>query len=152
MTVGNPAFVAIGIFLAYTAVVSVLWKVKRVDYRTLSDSRTNAVNGIVLPIGVGAIGLAITVSVLGAWHDSMVETSDRAPAWVIVVPILLGLVAVLNTANIDWRASREVLPALALGTLLVGFSEEMLTRGVMIVGFREQGWSELWVYLTCTAL
>ncbi|MFZ4719134.1 MAG: CPBP family intramembrane glutamic endopeptidase [Ilumatobacteraceae bacterium] len=152
MSVDHPALVVIGIFLAYTVVVAALWKVNRVDYRTIADDRTAIVKGIVVPIGVGAVFLAIAVSVLGAWHDSMVETSDLAPAWVIVVPIVFGLVALLNISTIDFRFAGNALPLLLLGTLLVGFAEEMVTRGVMIVGLREQGWSELRVYLVCTAL
>jgi membrane protease YdiL (CAAX protease family) len=133
-------------------VVGVLWKVNRVDYETIGQDRTSIMKGIVVPIGVGAVFVAVAVSVLGAWHDSMVENSDVAPGWVIAVPILFGVVALLNVGTIDFKMAGNALPLLFLGTLLVGFAEEMTTRGLLIVGLREQGWSELRVYLVCTAL
>lgn len=152
MDVAHPALVVIGIFVAYAALVSVLWKVNKVDYATIGETREKIVRGIVQPIGAGALLLAIAVTVLGAWHDSIVESSDRAPGWVIVVPILIAVVAFGNASRIDFRMPGNALPWLAAGTLLVGFSEEMVTRGVMIVGLREAGWSELRVYLVCTVL
>ena len=44
-----------------------------------------------------------------------------------------------------------MLPAIALGTLFVGFAEELLTRGVVIVGFRAD-LAELWVWIGSCAL
>jgi membrane protease YdiL (CAAX protease family) len=153
MSVSNPQYVVIGIFLAYTALVAVLWKVNKVDYATIGDTVRNAQRGIVVPIGAGAVLLAVAVTVLGAWHDSLFEVERSSASCALFVPVLFGLVGLVNLSTIDFRGQgREVLPWLALGTLLVGFSEEMVTRGVMVVGFREAGWSPVTVYLVATAL
>ncbi len=153
MTVSNPQYVVIGLFLAYMVLVVVLWKVNKVDYNTIGDTIPNAQKGIVIPIGAGAVMLAIATTVLGAWPDVLFEDGRQGPGWVVVVPILWVLVALVNISCIDWKSdAKAVLPWLALGTLLVGFAEEVVTRGTLIVGLREAGWSETKVYLVCTAL
>jgi len=153
MTVSNPQYVVIGIFLAYTVLVAVLWKVNKVDYNTIGDTVRNAQRGIVVPIGAGAVLLVVATTVLGAWHDSLFEAERSTATWALFVPVLFGVVALINTSTIGFRAPQaEVLPWLALGTLLVGFSEEMVTRGIMVVGLREAGWSPVTVYLVATIL
>jgi len=53
------------------------------------------------------------------------------------VPALALLAALIGIATFDWDSPRtDVLPLLAVGVLLVGFSEELLTRGLLIVGLR----------------
>ena len=59
----------------------------------------------------------------------------------------------LNITSIDFRAAKaRLLPWLLVGTLLVGFAEEMVTRGVLVVGFRQAGWNELAVWLGSSIL
>jgi hypothetical protein len=151
MTVSNPQYVVLGLFLVYVVVVGVLWKVNQVEYATIGDTIPNVQRGIVIPIGVGVALLAVATTVLGAWHDVLFEDSRHGPGWAIIVPVLWVLVTIVNISCIDWRSdNRSVLPWLAVGTLLVGFAEEVVTRGTLVVGLREAGWSELKVYLVCT--
>ena len=153
MTVGNPQYVVLGLFLAYMVVVAAIWKVNKVDYATIGDTVPNAQRGIIVPIGAGALLLAVAITVLGAWHDVLFEDGRQGPAWTLVVPALWVVVAAINISCIDWKSeAKPVLPWLVLGTLLVGFAEEVVTRGTLIVGLREAGWSETTVYLVCTAL
>lgn len=62
----------------------------------------------------------------------------RAPRWVWLVPALMvlpGVGSVLGGLEVADR-SGSLLVALGLGCLLVGFSEELLTRGTGLVGLR----------------
>lgn len=153
MTVSNPQYVVIGIFVAYMVIVATLWKVNKVDYATIGDSTRNIQRGIVVPIGVGAVVLAIATTALGAWHDVLFEPERSGPAWALAVPVLFVAVAVFNTSLVDFRSpNATALPWLALGTLFVGFAEEVVTRGLLVVGLREAGWSPVTVYLMSTAL
>jgi membrane protease YdiL (CAAX protease family) len=148
----HPALVAIGIFVAYTVLVAVLWRVNGVRYDAIAESRGSVVRGIVVPIGLGGVLLAVATTWLGWWHPVLVQ-EHRAAAWTLVVPVLVGLVGLLGALNIDYRSeARGVLPWLAVGVLIVGFSEEMLARGILIVGGRDSGWSELVVVLVSCAL
>ena len=55
----HPAVTAIGIFVAYMVLVGVIWQVTGTRYDALVDSRAHVLRGIVLPIGLGALLLAI---------------------------------------------------------------------------------------------
>ncbi len=153
MTLSNPVLVVVGIYLAYVAVVGAVWRLNRVDYLRVADDRRSVVRGIVVPIGLGALLLAVATTVLGWWHPVLLDDGRTGPSWALVVPALFAIACLLGLATIDWRSEkRSLLPMLALGTLLVGFAEEVLTRGLMVVGAREAGWSVLGVFLLSTAL
>ena len=153
MSVDHPELVAIGVFVVYTAIVAALWKVNKVDYAAIAESRDAVVRGVVVPIGLGGVFLAIATTVLGWWRPVLFQDGRTGPAWVLVVPVMFGLVGLLGTINIDWRSPKAaLLPWLALGVLLVGFSEEMVSRGILIVGGRDAGWSELVVVIVSCVL
>jgi membrane protease YdiL (CAAX protease family) len=137
-------------FVVYLAIVGALWKALGVDYNTVQDTNANVLKGIVIPVGTGAVFLAGYTTYLGWWRPVMVEQPRTAPRWTMVITVLYlvaALVSVATSGTFTLPASRVLL--LALGCALVGFSEEILTRGLMLVGFRG-GMSEGWVwFLTC---
>ena len=152
MTLTQPVFAAVLVFLVYTAVVALLWRVTGTHYEHLVDSRRTIVRGIVLPIGVGALLLVVAVTWFGWWEPAMLP-GVTAPAWTLVVPVLVALVAVVNVASIDWRSPQaRLLPLLVVGVALVGFAEELVTRGQLAVGLREGGAGELVVWLVTSLL
>jgi membrane protease YdiL (CAAX protease family) len=141
----RPA-IAIALFVAYGALVSAVWAINGVDYDTVSDSSDSVLKGIVLPIGLGAGFLAIAATWFGWWRPAMVEEHRTGPRWALIVPVLLLGAALMGTLGIDFGAADgQTLLLIALGTALVGFSEELLTRGLMIVGFRGS-LPEVWVW------
>ena len=127
--------------------------VQRSQVDALAKDRATAVRSIVVPIGLGALVLAIAVTVLRWWHPVLFDDGRSGPTWALLVPALFLLAGILGLRQIDWRSeNRTVLPMLALGTLLVGFAEEVLTRGVLLVGGEQQGWSPTTVFLVSTGL
>lgn len=153
MTVDQPIAIAVGIFVAYMVLVGVLWRVTGTRYDHLVDSRSTIVRGIILPIGAGAVLLAVATTWLGWWDAALVMPARTGPAWVLVVPVLLGLVGLINVATIDFRSARaRLIPLILVGTLVVGFAEELVTRGVLVVGLREGGASEVAVWLVTSVL
>ncbi len=149
----HPALVAVGIFLAYMVLVGVIWQVTGTRYDALVDSRGHVLRGIVLPIGLGGLLLAIATSWLGWWNSALFEASRSGPPWALVVPALFAAVAVINTATIDYRSPQaKLLPLVLLGCLLVGFAEELATRGLLVVGLREGGSAEWVVWLVSSVL
>jgi uncharacterized protein len=82
----------------------------------------------------------------------MVEERKVGPRWGLLVPALLLVIALSGVVSIDFgAASAATLLLVAIGTGLVGFSEELLTRGLMIVGFRGT-LSEVWVWFLSSLL
>lgn len=147
----KPRPLVTGAVLAgYIVIVAVVWAVVGFDYDAVGDSTSTVVKGIVLPILLGGVFLAGVTSYLGWWGPAIRETM-RAPKWLYVVPLVMvlpGLGAVAGGAPSTDR-TLGFFAALALGTLLVGFSEEMLCRGTGLVGLRG-GFSEVvsW-FLSC---
>lgn len=128
---------ALVVFVLYGALVSVLWVALDVDYDRVADTRSTVVDAVVIPIGAGALLLVVAATVLGWWRPALFEPRRVGRGWMYLTPIAMVLVSMVALAAADWdRVESEFVVALAIGTLLVGFSEEMLTRGLAIVGFR----------------
>lgn len=67
--------------------------------------------------------------------------------------MLFSGAALIGLTSINFRSPRaRLLPLLGAGTLIVGFAEELLCRGLLIVGPRDGGWTEVAVFLVSTAL
>jgi membrane protease YdiL (CAAX protease family) len=144
---------AVGIFVAYVVVVAVVWRANHVHYDALAESRATVVRGIVVPIGLGALLLAAATTWLGWWTPVMVQDPRSGAAWTWVVPALIAAVALVGVSGIDWRApQRDLLPWLAVGVLLVGFAEELLCRGLLVVAPQQAGWSPWGVWLLSSGL
>lgn len=129
--------ITVGLAVGYLAVVAATWAVIGMDYDAVGDSTSTVVEGIVLPVALGSVFLAAATSYLGWWGPALRE-ADRAPRWVWAVPVLMflpGLGSLLGGFGPADRTAGYLL-ALGAGTLLVGFAEEMLTRGTGLVGLR----------------
>jgi membrane protease YdiL (CAAX protease family) len=141
----SSVVIAVLAVAAYLLVVALIWRRNGVRYDALAQDLSSVVRGIVVPMGVGSVLLAIVTSGLGWWGPALTQSPRSGPTWALVVPVVLAVAALLGLTSIDWRspAARSVLPALALGCLFVGFAEELGTRGLVLVGARDSGWSEL---------
>lgn len=144
----------VGIFatVGYLVVVAGLWAAMGVDYETLADTTGNIVKGIVIPIGLGGLCLIGLASWLGWWAPAIREEHRVAPKWALAVPGLMGLGALLNVASIDYGSvGLSWIVALAAGVAFVGFSEELVTRGIALMGFRAK-FSEVGSWLLTSVL
>jgi hypothetical protein len=97
--------------------------------------------------------LAVATTWLGWWDSALFEDSRTGPSWALIVPALFALVAIVNITTIDFGApNAKLLPLVLVGCLLVGFAEELATRGLLVVGLREGGSSEMAVWLISSVL
>lgn len=137
MRVEPRPIVTLGLAIGYMAIVAITWVAVGLDYDAVGDSTSNIVKGIVLPVALASVFVAVVTSYLGWWGPAIREDLG-APRWVWLVPVLMvlpGLGSVLGGFGPADR-SAPYLFWLAIGTLLVGFGEEMLTRGTGLVGLR----------------
>ncbi len=148
MRIKPSPLVAIAAIIGYLVVVFIVWAVTGLDYDDVGDSIENVQKGVVLAVGLGSIYLAIVTSVLGWWKPAIHEPRRVGSGWMWIVPGLLVVGFGLNLAATKWGEIDDVgmyALWLAIGTLFVGFSEELLTRGIAIVGGRG-AWHEKWVW------
>lgn len=124
-------------FAGYLVIVALAWFVLGVDYDTISDSTGLVAKGVVVAVGIGAVYVVVVTTWLGWWRPVLHEEPRVGPRWTLVVPVLMALVALTTAVSADYsRLGAGYLAVLAVGVLLVGFSEETVTRGLLLVGFR----------------
>lgn len=137
MRVAPRPLITVGVALGYMAIVGITWSLLGLDYDEVGSSTRTVVEGIVVPVAIGAVFLAAVTSFLGWWGPALHEEM-RAPKWLWTVPafmVLPGLGFLLGGSG-EADRSAVFLIALGIGCLLVGFSEEILTRGTGLVGLR----------------
>jgi len=62
VTTDHAVLIAIGVFVAYMLLVGIFWRATGTRYDHLVDSPSQVVRGIILPIGLGAVLLAIATT------------------------------------------------------------------------------------------
>lgn len=139
-------------YLLYLAVFYGVWIANGIDYNRIGENEGTLWKWYVAPTLAGAVVIIIIVTVYGWWRPALIEDRPRMPKWVWVFPGLLALVAVVNLLVGD---SSQFTPTMWLlltaGSLLVGFNEELVTRGQLIVALRSR-FGELGVWFFSTLL
>lgn len=139
-------WIGIAIWLAYVVVIFVVQLLSGIPYTDWGDSGTNLFLGAGLSLIVGSILLAITTSLLGWWRPALFDAARSHHRWPIFVPVLLAVLVVLNLLATDWGAYDAPFLGASIVLLLVGFTEELTARGLLLVSLRSR-LSEVWVWL-----
>lgn len=140
MRTAPRASIAILVAAVYLALVCAVWFLTGTDYTTIGTTVGTTVAGIVVPVGLGAVFLAAVTTYLGWWRPVLYEEPRVGPRWLLVVPVLFVVIAVGTLTRADLsRFSATHLLMLVVGVALVGFSEELLCRGIAVVGLRGSG-------------
>ncbi|WP_158092114.1 MULTISPECIES: CPBP family intramembrane glutamic endopeptidase [Pseudonocardia] len=102
---------------------------------------------ILIPVGIGCIVALAAVTYLRSWQTIFVEPRTMRP-WLIAIPVVLLLTGVVVT-DYGGLAGKGVafVGALLVATMMVGFAEELLFRGVGVQVFRRAGFTEFRVGL-----
>lgn len=154
MRVKPTALSAIVAILGYMVVVFTVWAVTGLKYDEVGDTLENVQKGIVLSMVLGAVYLAAVTTFLGWWKPALHEPRKVGSRWMWLIPALLLLGAVGNLSFTKWGEIDGVASYalwLAIGTLFVGFNEELLTRGLAVVGGRGS-MHEKWVWVFSGAI
>jgi hypothetical protein len=142
-------WIGIVIWLAYIVIVFTVQQLSGVPYTKFGDNGSTLFRGAGISLIVGTILLAITTSLLGWWRPALFDTLKSPHRWPIVAPIVMAALALLNLAITDWSSFDLPFFGASIVLLLVGFTEEITTRGLLLVALRSR-LSEGWVYLLST--
>jgi uncharacterized protein len=146
-------WIGILVFLAYAAWVMAAWLWRDVDYRVIA-SESNLVVAVIQPLGIAAVLLAIFNTWAGWWRATVFERPRlRRPALLALLLLsMLGFVTAMLWTTDYTTVTLRHLGLLAAATLLVGFCEEMVSRGILLVSLRGSLRSEAWAWFGSSAL
>lgn len=143
---------ALLLYLGYLAIFYATWSINGVEYHRIGESAETTRLWYALPTLFGCAFLVLALSVLGWWRIVLFDASRSGPRWVWVLPVAMAGIILHNfLALVPGRLSPELLLWSTLGAVGVGFGEEMITRGGMVVGLRRRH-AEFRVWLISTAL
>lgn len=137
MRIKPTALIGIGIWLVYGVVVVLIQKFSGIPYDEFSDSAGNMWRASVLSLAVGAAVIALLGLWLGWWGVAMRDQHRIRLKWTLIAPVIYLLVALATLGTSDWGnvTMAFLVVAIVLG-ILVGFAEEFLCRGLLLVGLR----------------
>ena len=141
---------ALGVFVVYLLAILGLSELFASDvaYTDLAGSSEKFRDGVVLPIGVVSLALAVVTSYFGWWKPVLLERRSL-PNWLLIWPVLAVVSMIVNIAADSDQWDTDFLLMVLIGFALVGFSEELMTRGLLLIGARSQ-YRELWSWLIST--
>jgi uncharacterized protein len=151
LKVKPTALLGFAIAIGYMGLFLVLEKFIGPSYTEIGKTADSVLRGIVIPLAICTVVTAGVTTVLGWWRPVLRE-KPLGVKWMWAVPIVL---AVIVLASVDWAQisvlSGSYLLWLAIGTLLVGFNEEIVYRGLSLVAFRG-AYKEVYVWLATSIL
>lgn len=142
-------WIGVAAYLAYLAVFYAIWIVNGIDYARVGESAETLLKWYVAPLAGGLVVITVLVSIFGWWRPSMAERRT-APRWVWAVPVVMAVVAIVNMIFGDFTTVTPTMWLyLVIGSLLVGFNEELVTRGQLLVAVRSRhGETGVWLFTT----
>lgn len=151
MKVQPSARVGVIVFLLYLVVFYGVWIITGVDYKTIGDSASNLFRWYAAPTWAGALLLIIATTYLG-WWGPVLRERVKAPSWTLIPGVLMVILGAVLLAGKDYSDTEGLMwVGLLMGSMGVGFSEEVATRGALLVGLRGS-LSEPKAWLWSTAL
>jgi len=140
----------LGVFIATNRILA-----RDFDYGDVVKTAENTRDGVFLPVLVASAYLTIVTTALGWWRPAIFEPRRRValPKWMWLIPFFAILCPLLDIWRSDHRGefTNSHWFWLIAGFALVGYSEELATRGLLLVGARTKLIEE-WVAVLTAAL
>ena len=142
--------VAVAIIALYTAIIFAVGIVTDIDYITIAETTESTWLHYALPTLLASAAVAVVITYLGWWRLTLFDRERSGPRWAWTGPIAFFLLAVTALATLRGDGvSREQVLFGVLGAIGVGFGEEMLFRGGLLVGLRSRFTEEkVWLIST----
>ncbi|MEP9395670.1 CPBP family intramembrane glutamic endopeptidase [Gordonia sp. VNK1] len=152
MRVTPKVWIGITIWALYTVLVFAVQKAIGIPYDEWGDSAANLWRGAVISLAAGAALMALMATVLGWWRPALFDDGRSTMRWAWAAPIAMLVLLGVNLTATDFGeiGTGFLVAAIVLG-IGVGFSEEFMARGLLLVGLRSQ-LSERWVWILTSVL
>lgn len=144
---------AILVSVCYLGLLFLAVKLSGVKYTDIVKSTHNILYGLLIPVGVCTLILTSYAWAVG-WLPGVLTFAPRqtnillwAAPFVMAIGIVLRL-ALFRRSPLEPRA----IVYLVIGTFAVGFSEELLVRGIVVGSLQESGYSVLMVGILSSLL
>ncbi|GAA1503955.1 hypothetical protein BJ978_000315 [Agromyces terreus] len=144
-------WIGLAIWLGYMLVVLAIQLASGIPYDDWGANATNLFFGAGMSLIIATVLLVITTSLLGWWRPALFDRERSRHRWPIFVPIVVAVAALLNLSAVDWGSYTGAFFAASVVLLLVGFTEEIVDRGLLVVGLRSR-LGEGWVWFLSSAL
>jgi membrane protease YdiL (CAAX protease family) len=149
MRVQPRVWIGVVIWIAYLVLVFVIQISSGIPFPDWGKSASNLFRAAGLSLIVATVLLAITTSILRWWRPALFDRHRSEHRWSIIAPVAMAALAVINLLLVDWGAYSGAFFAASLALALVGFTEEIVHRGLLLVALRSR-FSEGRVWLLST--
>lgn len=142
------------IVVAYVLILIGMEALSGVPYTDIAKSSGNLFYGVLIPVLIGSIFLTIVALWSGWWKDVWRDMYKiKGHSWMHIFLILFVIVIIANilSGSIGSLDPSFIIVAL-FATAFVGYSEELLTRGLLVRGARGSGLTEIKVFLIVTVV
>lgn len=144
-------WIGVAVWAAYVLLVYIIQLSVGIPYDELAVNGSNLFLGAGVSLIIGTVFLAVTATLLGWWRPALFDRQRSRHRWPIIAPIVMAIALVVNLVSTDWPAYDGAFFAASLALVLVGFTEEMATRGLLLVGLRAR-LGEGWVWFLTSAM
>ena len=145
-------FVYLVLYVALGQLIGLVFGDQINDDNVLGDA-TSTFFALVLPIGLGAIGLLVFAARVGWLREIFGPQPVRGSRWMWIAPLLITAAIVAHLGSTDWSAwtTGEVVMLAVLG-VCIGVAEELATRGLAVTMLRDAGHGERFVAIVSSLL
>ncbi|MGB7364273.1 MAG: CPBP family intramembrane glutamic endopeptidase [Rhodococcus sp. (in: high G+C Gram-positive bacteria)] len=150
MRIRPTVSVGLGVWALYIVVILTIQGTSGIAYPAMGDSAGNLWRSANLSLLVGGLLVAGLAIWMRWWRPALRDVHRAGPTWTLAAPGLYLIIALGTLLTTDWESVGLdfVAAALAVG-ILVGFAEEFVCRGMLVVGLRGS-FREVWVWaLSC---
>ncbi len=129
--------IGIAIYFLYLAIFFSVWIINGVNYPDIGKTVESTMLHYAMPTLIASSAVALAITFLGWWRIVLFDKSKSGPKWAWIGPIAMLLLAIAGFAQVTYgNVTSALLFWSLLGAIGVGFGEEMINRGTLLVGLR----------------